>query len=50
MSDSPSSSGGSASGGSATATSGSDKKQRILVVEDEPLVRDLVALNLGHAG
>lgn len=24
--------------------------ERILVVEDEPLVRDLVALNLGHAG
>lgn len=28
----------------------SPPKQRILVVEDEPLVRDLVALNLGHAG
>jgi two-component system alkaline phosphatase synthesis response regulator PhoP len=28
----------------------SARKQRILVVEDEPLVRDLVALNLGHAG
>ena len=24
--------------------------KRVLVVEDEPLVRDLVALNLGHAG
>jgi two-component system, OmpR family, alkaline phosphatase synthesis response regulator PhoP len=24
--------------------------ERILVIEDEPLVRDLVALNLGHAG
>jgi DNA-binding response OmpR family regulator len=25
-------------------------KERVLVIEDEPLVRDLVALNLGHAG
>lgn len=27
-----------------------DEHKRILVVEDEPLVRDLVALNLDHAG
>ena len=27
-----------------------DESKRILVVEDEPLVRDLVALNLSHAG
>ena len=33
-----------------SASPGDAKKQRILVVEDEPLVRDLVALNLGHAG
>ena len=26
------------------------KKKRVLVVEDEPLVRDLVAVNLAHAG
>ncbi len=33
-----------------SAPPGDAKKQRILVVEDEPLVRDLVALNLSHAG
>ena len=27
-----------------------ESSQRILVIEDEPLVRDLVALNLSHAG